>query len=66
MKVTPLIAFYGLFTAAGAVVPWYFNLRCMREAGEMLTLSAGWLTVMGTAGLVSVYALARRAILRRR
>lgn len=37
MKVTPLIVFYGLFTVAGAVIPWYFNLRFMRESGEMLT-----------------------------
>lgn len=37
MKVTPMMVFYGLFAAAGAVVPWYFNLRFMRESGEMLT-----------------------------
>jgi hypothetical protein len=29
--------FYGAFAAAGAVVPWYFNVRHMRESGELLT-----------------------------
>jgi hypothetical protein len=28
--VTPLMAFYRAFAAAGAVVPWYFNIRYMR------------------------------------
>jgi Terpene cyclase DEP1 len=37
MKVTPLMVFYGLFAAVGAVVPWYFNVRYMRESGEILT-----------------------------
>lgn len=44
--VTPLMVFYGLFAAAGAVVPWYFNYRHMHESGEMLTpqkwLAAGF------------------------
>jgi hypothetical protein len=35
--VTPLMVFYGMVAAAGAVVPWYFNIRHMRESGEMLT-----------------------------
>ncbi|HJQ96979.1 MAG TPA: DUF2834 domain-containing protein [Candidatus Polarisedimenticolaceae bacterium] len=38
--VTPLMVFYGAFALAGAVVPWYFNLRHMRETGEMLTPQA--------------------------
>jgi hypothetical protein len=37
MRVTPLMVFYGVFAAAGAVVPWYYNLRFMRESGEVLT-----------------------------
>ena len=37
MKVTPLMVFYGAFAAAGAVIPWYFNIRFMQESGEMLT-----------------------------
>jgi Protein of unknown function DUF2834 len=38
--VTPLMAFYGAFAAVGAVVPWYFNIRYMRESGELLTPQA--------------------------
>jgi hypothetical protein len=34
---TPLMTFYGVFAAAGAVVPWYFNVRFMAESGELLT-----------------------------
>jgi len=37
MRVTPLMVFYGLCAAAGAVVPWYYNLAFMRESGEILT-----------------------------
>jgi hypothetical protein len=36
------MAFYGVFAAAGAAVPWYFNIRHMRESGELLT-PQGWL-----------------------
>ncbi len=46
--VTPLMAVYGAFAAAGAVVPWYFNVQHMRESGELLTPRA-WLA----AGFVS-------------
>lgn len=35
--VTPLMIFYGAFAAAGAVVPWYFNVRFMVESGELIT-----------------------------
>lgn len=35
--VSVLMVFYGAFAAAGAVVPWYFNVRHMRESGELLT-----------------------------
>jgi hypothetical protein len=42
------MGFYGLCAAAGAVVPWYFNLRFMRESGELLTpqrwLAEGFVT----------------------
>ena len=41
-SVTPLMIFYGTFAALGAVVPWYFNLRHMRESGQRLTPQA-WL-----------------------
>jgi hypothetical protein len=37
MRVTPLMVFYGGCAVAGAVVPWYYNLRFMRESGELLT-----------------------------
>jgi hypothetical protein len=36
-NVTPLMIFYGLFAAAGAVIPWYFNIRFMVETETMLT-----------------------------
>ncbi len=36
-RITPLTTFYALFALAGAVVPWYFNIRHMRETGELLT-----------------------------
>jgi hypothetical protein len=42
VRVTPLQAFYGAFAAAGAIVPWYFNIRYMRESGALLTPQA-WL-----------------------
>jgi hypothetical protein len=32
--------FFGMFAAAGAVVPWYFNIQYMRESGELLTPQA--------------------------
>ena len=41
--VTPLMVFYGAFAVAGAIVPWYFNIRHMRETGELLTPQA-WVT----------------------
>ena len=39
-RVTPMMIFYGTFAAAGAVVPWFFNIRYMRESGELLTPQA--------------------------
>ena len=41
-RVTPLMIFYGAFAAAGAVVPWYFNIKYMQESGALLTPQA-WL-----------------------
>jgi hypothetical protein len=41
-RVTPSMVFYGAFAAAGAVVPWYYNIRHMQESGELLTPQA-WL-----------------------
>lgn len=41
-RMTPLIAFYGAFAAAGAVVPWYFNIQHMRQSQVPLTPQA-WL-----------------------
>jgi hypothetical protein len=41
--VTPLMVFYGAFAVAGAIVPWYFNIRHMRETGELLRPQA-WVT----------------------
>jgi hypothetical protein len=50
MRVTPLMVFYGLCAAAGAVVPWYYNLAFMRESGELLTpqrwLAEGFTTTL--------------------
>jgi hypothetical protein len=37
VEVTALMLFSGAFAVAGAVVPWYFNIRYMREAGELLS-----------------------------
>lgn len=48
--VTPLMAVYGAFAAAGAVVPWYFNARYMWESGELLTPQA-WLAAGFTGPL---------------
>ena len=36
------MVFYAACAVAGAVVPWYFNIRHMRESGELLTPQA-WL-----------------------
>jgi hypothetical protein len=36
-RVSALMVFYGAFALAGAFVPWYFNIRYMRESGELLT-----------------------------
>jgi Terpene cyclase DEP1 len=41
-RVTPSMIFYGAFAAAGAIVPWYFNIKYMQESGELLTPQA-WL-----------------------
>lgn len=50
MRVTPLMTFYGLCAAAGAVVPWYYNLAFVRESGELLTpqrwLAEGFATTL--------------------
>ncbi len=48
--VTPLMVVYGAFAAAGAVVPWYFNVQYMRESGEVLTPQA-WLAAGFTSPL---------------
>jgi hypothetical protein len=37
-----LLCFYGASAVIGAIVPWYFNIRHMRESGELLTPQA-WL-----------------------
>ncbi len=36
-RATPLMVCYGLFAAAGAIVPWYFNVRFMVDSGELIT-----------------------------
>lgn len=38
--VTPLMTFYALFAAAGAIVPWWFNIQYMRQSKELLTPQA--------------------------
>jgi len=39
-RINPLAMFYGVFAAAGVVVPWYFNIVWMRGSGSHLTPSA--------------------------
>jgi hypothetical protein len=55
MRVTPLEVFYGACAAPGAVVPWYFNIRYMAEAGEVLTpgrwLAAGFATSLAGSAM---------------
>src|SRR4051812_30427047 len=50
---TPLIVFYGLFAAAGAVVPWTFNIRFMVESGEWITphglIAGGFVTPLASS-----------------
>ncbi len=36
-RVSALMVFYGAFALAGAIVPWYFNIRFMQESGQLLT-----------------------------
>ena len=44
--VTPMMVCYGIFAAAGAIVPWFFNIWHIQESGELLTpqmwLAAGF------------------------
>jgi hypothetical protein len=40
LRLTPLLLFYGVFAAAGAVMPWYFNVKYMQESGQLLTPQA--------------------------
>lgn len=51
--VTPLMVFYGAFAAAGAVVPWYFNIRYMVETGEFITphglIAGGFVTSLASS-----------------
>src|SRR5262245_5021326 len=53
VTVTPLVVFYGLFAAAGLVVPWYFNIRAMIEMGRLFSVSeffaAGFETPLGSS-----------------
>jgi hypothetical protein len=64
--VTPLTVFYGLCALAGAVVPWYFNLRFMIESGEMITpvnlFAAGYASVLA-GSLTSDFLVATTAVL---
>ena len=56
MKASALTVFYGVFAAAGAVIPWYFNIVWMRQSGELLTpyalLAGGFVTPL-TSSLTS-------------
>ena len=40
--VTPLMTFYAIFAAAGAIVPWFFNIKYMQQSAQLLT-PAAWL-----------------------
>jgi hypothetical protein len=42
VPVTPLMVFYASFAAAGAIVPWFFNIKYMQQSAKLLTPVA-WL-----------------------
>ncbi len=39
-RLTPLVAFYGICTVAGLVIPWYYNLKYMLIEGQTFTVQA--------------------------
>lgn len=65
-KVTPLAVVFGIFAAAGAVVPWYFNIVWMCETGSLLTpsaLVAGGFTNPLTSSLTSDFFIGTTPVL---
>jgi uncharacterized protein DUF2834 len=66
MKPTPLAIFYGAFAAAGAVVPWYFNIEWMRRTGSLLTpttLVAGGFVTPLTSSLTTDFFIGTTPVL---
>jgi hypothetical protein len=65
-RATPLAIFHGIFAAAGAVVPWYFNIVWMRDSGALLTPSAlvagGFITPL-TSSLTSDFFIGTTPVL---
>jgi hypothetical protein len=66
IRLTPLMIVYGLLAVAGAVVPWYFNIRFMVETGDMLTydglFAAGFATLLASS-LTSDFIIGSTAVL---
>jgi hypothetical protein len=63
---TPLMIVYGFLAVAGAVVPWYFNIRFMIETGTPLTyeglFAAGFETRLASS-LTSDFLIGATAVL---
>jgi len=53
VRMSPLMCFYGIFAIAGAIVPWYFNIRFMLDTGELITphglIASGFVTPLASS-----------------
>jgi Terpene cyclase DEP1 len=53
VRFTPLMAFYLLFAVAGAVVPWFFNIKFVVDSGELITphglIAGGFVTPLASS-----------------
>lgn len=53
VRFTLLQAVYLLFAVAGAIVPWYFNIRYVVDTGEMITphglIAGGFVTPLSSS-----------------
>lgn len=60
------MSFYAALAIAGAMVPWYFNIRFMVESGELITLHGlligGFVTSL-TSSLTSDFLIGGTAVL---
>jgi hypothetical protein len=66
VRFTPLMGFYLLFAVAGAVVPWYFDIKFVVDTGEMLTphgLIAGGFVTPLTSSLTSDFLIGTTPVL---